>query len=170
MTKRTIDPWTLSADRARCRDVSVTERRSGPITRRPVCRGRPMAARISTRLRRALPMANRICRACGNRIGMRAVQAGGIEGIVAPRYMIDLTVDMKDRNAVMRPDAAALYKARGRERVPRQPVNQVSSSRRAEARLVYASVQDRADAGSHPDSVRVADDVPADLHGRAQVA
>jgi hypothetical protein len=38
--------------------------------------------------------------------------AGGIEGIVAPRYMIDLTVDMKDRNSLLRPDAAALYKAR----------------------------------------------------------
>jgi hypothetical protein len=38
--------------------------------------------------------------------------AGGIEGIVAPRYMFDLTIDMKDRDTLMRPDAAALYKAR----------------------------------------------------------
>jgi hypothetical protein len=39
-------------------------------------------------------------------------RAGGIEGIVALRYMIDFTVDMKDRNSLLRPDAAAIYKAR----------------------------------------------------------
>jgi hypothetical protein len=38
--------------------------------------------------------------------------AGGIEGIVAPRYMFDLTVDMKDRASLLRPEAAAVYKAR----------------------------------------------------------
>ena len=39
--------------------------------------------------------------------------AGGIEGIVAPRYMIDLTVDMAARDTLLRPAAAAIYKARG---------------------------------------------------------
>lgn len=45
-------------------------------------------------------------------VGDPAGSVGGIEGIVAPRYMIDLTVDMKDRNSLLRPDAAAVYKAR----------------------------------------------------------
>jgi hypothetical protein len=40
-------------------------------------------------------------------------QAGGIEGIVAPRYMIDLTIDMPDRDTLLRPAAAAIFKARG---------------------------------------------------------
>jgi hypothetical protein len=37
---------------------------------------------------------------------------GGIEGIVAPRYMIDITVDMKPSEVPMTPWAAALFKAR----------------------------------------------------------
>lgn len=38
---------------------------------------------------------------------------GGIEGIVTPRHMVDLTTGMLDSSALMRPDAAAIYQARG---------------------------------------------------------
>jgi hypothetical protein len=37
---------------------------------------------------------------------------GGIEGVVAPRYLQDVTRDMPDRAGLMRPWAEALYKAR----------------------------------------------------------
>ena len=39
--------------------------------------------------------------------------AGGIEGIVAPRYMIDLTKDLKREDVPFQPWAAAVYKERG---------------------------------------------------------
>jgi len=38
--------------------------------------------------------------------------AGGIEGIVAPRYMIDITKDLKPEQVPFQPWAAALYKQR----------------------------------------------------------
>jgi hypothetical protein len=38
---------------------------------------------------------------------------GGIEGIVAPRYMIDITKDLKREEVPFQPWAAELYKARG---------------------------------------------------------
>jgi hypothetical protein len=37
---------------------------------------------------------------------------GGIEGVVAPRYLQDVTRDMPDRDGLMRPWAKALYEAR----------------------------------------------------------
>src|SRR4030095_9100739 len=39
-------------------------------------------------------------------------KAGGVEGIVAPRYLIDITRDLKPDDVPFQPWAAALYKQR----------------------------------------------------------
>src|SRR5687768_5555049 len=39
-------------------------------------------------------------------------RAGGVEGIVAPRYMIDITVDLAQDAVPFQPWAASLYKQR----------------------------------------------------------
>lgn len=41
-----------------------------------------------------------------------AGRAGGVEGIVAPRYMVDITIDQKPDEVPFQPWAAALYKER----------------------------------------------------------
>ena len=39
-------------------------------------------------------------------------RAGGVEGIVAPRYMVDITVDLAPNAVPFQPWAASLYKQR----------------------------------------------------------
>jgi hypothetical protein len=42
-----------------------------------------------------------------------AGSAGGVEGIVAPRYLIDITRDLKRDEVPFQPEAAAVYRRRG---------------------------------------------------------
>ena len=93
--------------------------------------------------------------------------AGGIEGIIAPRYMIDLTIDMAARDTLLRPAAAAIYKARRDNQYRDNP-----------SILCLPLGVPRLDSYTHPykivqtpeprrDPVPVADAVPPDLHRRA---
>lgn len=64
---------------------------------------------------------------------------GGIEGIVAPRYLIDITKDLKPGDVPFQPQAAALYKERAANSFSDNP-DSMLAGRRTAPRCVYASI------------------------------
>ena len=124
------------------------------------------APRSWMRRRRAPRPACPICRASGNRTPIPTASRGGIEGIIAPRYMIDMTRDVPQRDHADDASRRRDPPGAGRQQPSRQPGDSLPATRRAAARLVHAPVQDRANAGAGARPLRIADAVPPDLHRR----
>ena len=97
-------------------------------------------------------------------------KAGGVEGIVAPRYLIDITRYLKPEEVPFQPWAAALYKQRNDNFRRDNPLIRCLPAGVPRLIAYTASVQDRADAGADRDPLRSGDDVPSDFPRRPAVA